>query len=163
MIDMAVRKRDKHHLRRLAANKASDLAVQLGNRRVSYQRRRDCEEFRACHTHDLERCLGLLSAGLENVAIVERWQMAGHDEHRDFRTKTGKAGNSSSAPQGFVIRMGCYHNEFLWRYQTSFSGVAADGQNCRRHTPSLPALFAPSGAAGSTSPSRSYPLRSSPM
>src|SRR5262252_5215967 len=123
MIDMAVRKRGKHHLCRLAANEASDLAVQLGNRRVSYQRRRDCEEFRACHTHDLERCLGLLSAGLENVAIVERWQMAGHDEHRDFRAKTRKAGNSSSAPQGFIIRMGCYHNEFLWRYQTSFFGV----------------------------------------
>src|SRR5262252_6014082 len=116
MIDMAVRKRDKHHLRRLAANKASDLAVQLGNRRVSYQRRRDCEEFRVCHPHDLERCLGLLSADFENVAIVERWQMAGHDKDRDFRAKTGKPGNGSTAPQRFVIWVGCYDHELLWRY-----------------------------------------------
>jgi hypothetical protein len=42
--------------------------------------------------------------------------MAGHDKDRDFRAKTRKAGNSSSAPQGFVIWVGCYDNEFLWRH-----------------------------------------------
>src|SRR5205814_1679110 len=66
--------------------------------------------------HELERSLGLLSADLEDVAIVERWQMAGHDEDRDFRAEAGKARNSSSAPQGFVVWVWCYDNEFLWRH-----------------------------------------------
>jgi putative hemolysin len=135
VIDMAVRKRDQHHFRSRAANKASDLAIQLGDRRVSYQRRRDCEEFRVCHTHDLERCLGLLSADFENVAIVERWQMAGHDKHRDFRAKTGKAGNSSSAPQGFVIWVRGYHNEFLWRYHEKADIFAGIRQDCQPYSP----------------------------
>src|SRR5262245_30173301 len=112
---MAVRERDQHHFCRLAANEASDLAVQLGDWRISYQRRRDCQEFGVCHAHDLERCLGLLSADFENVAIVERWQMAGYDKNRNFRATTGKARDSPATSQRFVIWMGCYDNEFLRR------------------------------------------------
>jgi hypothetical protein len=57
--------------------------------------------------------------------------MAGHDKDRDFRAQTGKAGNSSSAPQGFVIWVGCYDNEFLWRHHEQADIVSGIRQDCQ--------------------------------
>jgi len=70
VIDMAIRKRDQDHFWRRSTNKACNLAIQFGNWNVSYKRRRNCEEFGLCHTHDLECRRGLLSADFEYLSIV---------------------------------------------------------------------------------------------